>query len=139
MLLDEESEAEIELLAARLDRLIPADGARLAFDTGPAGGSIVGNRLGYMRLAVELLKATLHPLPQTESSPARVAPDLGGVLADPSRSPFAECELDEAIVSRPPAASGLGALGQIGAGVAVVAALVLLLIGASVVWRWLFG
>lgn len=138
MLLDEEREAELELLAARLDRLIPTGGARLLVE-GDSGSTLVGNRVGYLRLAIELLKAALRPVAQSDTAPARITPDLGGLLGDPSRSPFASCELDEAVVSRPPAVSGLGALGQIGAGVAVVAVMVLLLIGVSVVWRWVFG
>ena len=53
-------------------------------------------------------------------------------------APFELCELDESIISRPPVSSGLGAPGQLASAVLVVALLVLCLIGASVVWRWLF-
>jgi hypothetical protein len=35
--------------------------------------------------------------------------------------------------------SGLGAVGQLTAGVLVVVVLILLLVGAAVVWRWVFG
>lgn len=138
MLLDEEREAELDQLVARLDRLVPRDGARLSL-AGETGTAPLGNRLGYLRFAIELLRAALHPLPQSESAPARIAPDLGYLLADSSRAPFEACELDESIVSRVPAASGLGALGQIGGAVLAVAAILLAFIGSSVVWRWVFG
>jgi hypothetical protein len=78
---------------------------------------------------------TRWPAPR---SPTRIVADLDYLLTDGSRTPFELCEVDEAIGSRPPAASGLGALGQLGAAVLAVAALVLCFIGASVVWRWLF-
>lgn len=138
MLLDEEREAELQELVERLDRLVPHDGAHLTIPA-EAEGTVVGNRLGYLRFAIAFLAAALNPLPQTEDAPPRVAPDLGAILTPGSRTPFEACELDESIVSRAPAESGLGAFGQIGSGVGVVIVAVLALIGAAVVWRWLFG
>lgn len=139
MLLDEDREAELELLVARLDRLVPKDGARLAVPANGGGTAAVGNRLGYLRFGIEFLRAALRPRPQSEDEPPRITPDLGYVLTERSRLPFDSCELDEAIVSRPRVASGLGALGQIGGGVLTVIALILAFIGATVVWRWVFG
>jgi hypothetical protein len=139
MLLDEERETELELLVARLDRLVPRDGARLALPEGSAGAAAVGNRLGYLRFGIELLRAALRPLPQSEAEPARIAPDLGYFVAEGPRAAFEACEIDESIVSRDPAASRLGALGQMGSGVLAVIALLLALLGVSVVWRWIFG
>lgn len=139
MLLDEAREAELQELVERLDRLVPKDGAHLTIPTGAEGSASIGNRLGYLRFAIEFLTAALRPLPASEEAPPRIAPDLGYVLTDGSRTPFELCELDESMVSRPPLRSGLGVVGQLGGGIMVVFLLILLLIGASVVWRWIFG
>jgi hypothetical protein len=139
MLLGEEREAELQELADRLERLVPKDGARLTIPGEDGPHTAIGNRLGYLRFAVAFLAAALRPLPESEDAPPRITPDLGSILTEGSRPPFDLCELDESIVSREPARSGLGALGQLGGGVAAVFALILLLIGASVVWRWVFG
>jgi hypothetical protein len=138
MLLDEEREAELQELVERLDRLVPKDGARLAL-SGEADRALIGNRTGYLRFAIAFLQAALQPVPQSEDEPPRIAPELGPLLTAGSRAPFDSCELDESIVSRPPASSALGVLGQLGGGVAAVFAVILLLIGASVVWRWIWG
>jgi len=139
MLLDEAREAELLDVVARLDRLVPRDGAHLTVPADPEGSATIGNRLGYLRFAIEFMTAALRPLPESEVAPPRIAPDLGYVLTDGSRTPFELCELDESIVSRPPARTRLGVVGQLGGGVLVVVLLILLLIGASVVWRWIFG
>jgi hypothetical protein len=138
VLLDEEREAELAELVERIDRLVPRDGAHLTIPAEPEG-TVVGNRLGYLRFAIAFLAAALNPLPQTEDAPPHIVPDLEPILTAGSRPPFDAYELDESIVSRAPAESGLGAFGQMGSGVAVVIVAVLALIGAAVVWRWLFG
>ena len=139
MLLDEEREEELRELVERLDRLVPADGARLQIPSDVDGDTTIGNRLGYLRFAIAFLRAALQPLPESETLPPRIEPALDGVLAEGSHAPFVLCELDESIVSRPPARSGLGVLGQLGGGVVLVFAIILLLLGASVVWRWIWG
>lgn len=139
MELDEARESELHDLVERLDRLIPKDGAHLTIPGNADGTTTVGNRLGYLRFGVEFLDAALQPLASSDAAPARIVPDLDDLLTDGSRTPFELCEIDEAIVSRPPVSSGLGAPGQLLAGVLVVAALVLCFIGAAVVWRWFFG
>jgi hypothetical protein len=138
MKLDETRETEIRDLVERLDHLIPKDGAHLTIPGNPEGTTTVGNRLGYLRFGVEFLVAALDPLASSAAAPTRIVADLDYLLTEGSRAPFELCEIDEAIGSRPPVSSGLGALGQLGAAVLVVAALVLAFIGASVVWRWLF-
>jgi hypothetical protein len=138
MNLDEASEAELRELVERLERLVPSEGAHLAIPAGAEGTTSVGNRLGYLRFGIAFLAAALRPLAATDDAPSRIAPELDELLTEGSRTPFELCEIDEAIVSRPPVSSGLGALGQLSAGVLTVAALILCLIGASVVWRWLF-
>jgi hypothetical protein len=138
VLLDEEREAELRELVERIDRLVPRDGAHVTIPAG-ADGPVVGNRLGYLRFAIAFLAAALAPVPQTEDAPPRIVPDLAPILTVGSRPPFESCELDESIISRGPAESGLGAFGQLGSGVALVIGAILALIGAAVVWRWIFG
>ena len=137
--MDEAREAEVRELVERLDRLIPKQGAHLAIPGDPDGRTTVGSRLGYLRFGVEFLVASLRPLPASEAAPFRIEPELDYLLGEGAAAPFALCEVDEAIGSRPPVRSGLGALGQLVAGVLAVVALILLFIGGSVVFRWIFG
>jgi hypothetical protein len=139
MELDEGLEAELQELVERLDRLVPRDGAHLTIPADPDGRTTVGSRLGYLRLGVEFLASALRPLPAGEGAPARVEPRLDDLLTGDSAAPFQLCEVDESIVSRPPASSPLGAFGQLGAGILVVAVLLLAFIGGAVVFRWAFG
>lgn len=139
MLLDEEREAALRALVERLDRLVPAEGAHLTIGPGGTAGGTVANRLGYLRLGIEMMAAALHPLPEEGEAPPRIVPRLEGLLTPESTRPFELCEVDESIGSRPPVRSRLGPLGEIMAGVLVVAALLLLLVGAGVVWRWVAG
>jgi hypothetical protein len=139
MRLDDAAEAELEELVARLDRLVPREAAHVTIPADPDGSATVGNRSGYLRLGVELMSAALRPLPDSGALPPRIEPRLEGLLTEGSRSPFELCEIDESIASRPPVASRLGVLGQLGAGVVVVAAILLLFLGAALVWRWVFG
>lgn len=136
---DDETEAELLVLVDRLDRLVPKRGAHLTMPADAEGRTTAGNRAGYLRLGIELLRAALLPVPASDDGPARVVPELDGLLTEGSRAPFELCELDESIGSRPPAQSRFGAFGQMGAGVAVVLILVLAFIGAAMLWRWLFG
>lgn len=137
--LDEEREAELEALVDRLDRLVPKQGAHLTLPADAEGHASAGNRYGYLRFGVEMLKAALRPAPASDEAPARILPQLDEILTPGSKTPFGLCEIDESIASRPPVASELGPFGQLGAGVLVVGGLILLLIGAGVVWRWVFG
>jgi len=139
ILMDEAREAELQDLVERLDRLVPKEGAHLTIPSDPEGRTTVGSRLGYLRFGVEFLVASLRPLPASEAAPARIEPEMDYLLAEGSEAPFALCEVDEAIGSRPPVRSGLGALGQLVAGLLAVAALILLFVGAAVAVRWLFG
>lgn len=136
---EEASEAEIQELVERLERLIPRDGAHLTIPSGPDGSSTTGNRRGYLRFGLEFLAAALRPLPATEEAPARIVPDIEYLLSEDSRAPFELCEIDESIVSRPPVRTGLGPLGELLAGLLVVGALIVMLVGLSVVVRWIFG
>jgi len=139
MRLDDAAEAELEALVERLDRLVPKEGAHLTIPAAAGGESTVGDRRGYLRFGVEMLRAALRPLPADDEMPARIAPQLDGLLTPGSTSPFELCEIDESIASRPPVASGLGAIGQLVAAVVAVGVIILLFIGANLAWRWLFG
>ena len=139
MELDEETEAELQDLVDRLDRLVPEEGAHLTLPADAEGRTMAGNRAGYLRLGIELLRAALSPVPASDEAPARVVPQVEELLTEGSRPPFELCELDESIGSRPPAESRLGVFGQMGTGVGVVLILILAFIGTAVLWRWLFG
>jgi hypothetical protein len=139
MRLDDESEAELRQIVLRLEQLVPGDTAHLTIPADAEGKTSAGNRAGYLRFGLAFLRAALDPLPANDAEPARIAPELDGLLSRGSRGPFELCEIDESIVSRPPVSSGLGAPGQLASAVLVVALLLLCLIGASVVWRWFFG
>ena len=138
MHLDEQTEGELEKLIGRLDGLVPSDGAHLTITADSEGHTSVGNRLGYLRLGIELLLAALRPVPASEEKPAQVVPQLEGLLSEGSRRPFEICELDESIGARPPVESRLGFFGQMGVGVGVVGVLILALIGAAVLLRSIF-
>jgi hypothetical protein len=135
----DEREAEIRELVERLDRLIPRDGAHLTIPAEPEGRTTLGNRLGYLRFGVAFLAAALSPVPATETAPARIEPHIDDLLTKDSAAPFDLCEVDEAIVSRPPVRAGVGALGQLVAAAVVVALLIVAFMGSSVVVRWIFG
>lgn len=139
MELGEAREAEIRTLVERLDRLIPKDGAHLTIPGDPERRTTVGSRLGYLRFGIEFLAAALQPLPGSEAVPARIEPDVDYLLSPGSEAPFDLCEIDEAIGSRPPVRTRLGPFGQLLAAVLVVAALIAVFVGGSVVMRWLFG
>jgi len=138
MELDEAGEGELRELVARIDRMVPKEDAHVTIP-GEGDASTIGNRRGYLRLGIEFLAAALDPRPGSAEGPARIEPRLDYLLSEGSRAPFDTCEVDEAIVSRPPVSSGLGAAGQLLAGVLVVAVLLLAFMGAAVAFRWLFG
>jgi hypothetical protein len=138
MRLDEAREAELEELVARLDRLVPKQGAHLTIPANRDGYTTVGNRLGYLRFGVEMLRAALRPTPGSDDAAPRILPELEHLLTE-GDTPFDLCEIDESIASRPPVASKLGPLGQLAAGLLVVGGIILLFIGANVLWRWIFG
>lgn len=134
----EEPDAELRELVLRLDRLVPRQGAHLTIPADAHGSATAGSRLGYLRLGVELLTAALSPLPGSDPLPARIEPDLDYLLTQGSKAPFELCEIDEAIVARPPVRSRLGVVGQLSAVVIAVGALIALAVVALVGLRWLF-
>jgi hypothetical protein len=135
---EELPDAELRELVLRLDRLVPREGAHLTVSADPHGSTAVGSRLGYLRLGVELLTAGLDPLPASDRAPARIEPALDYLLTEGSKAPLGLCEIDEAIVARPPVRSPLGAVGQLAAVVIAVGALIAFAVVALVALRWLF-
>jgi hypothetical protein len=138
MELEEPLETQLRELVARLDTLVPRDGAHLTLSGEPRGRTSIGNRLGYLRLGVELLAAALSPLPPSDQTPTRIEPDIDYLLSDGSDALFALSEIDEAIGSRPPVESRLGLVGHLVAGVGLVAALLAVLFVVFLLLRWIF-
>jgi hypothetical protein len=138
MELEEPQETQLRDLVGRLDNLIPREGAHLTLSDEPRGRMSIGNRLGYLRLGVELLAAALAPLPPSDQVPTRIEPDIDYLLSDDSDVLFELSEIDEAIGSRPPVESRLGLIGHLVAGVGLVAALIAVLFVVFLVLRWIF-
>jgi hypothetical protein len=138
MELEEPTETQLRELVGRLDRLIPREGAHLALSGDQGGRTSIGNRLGYLRLGVELLAAALRPLPPSEDAPTRIAPDIDYLLSDSSGVLFELSEIDEAIGSRPPVESRLGLVGHLVAGVGSVTVLIVVLFTVFLLLRWIF-
>ena len=78
-------ERQLAALVAELDALVPRDGAVLRCVQGDAGEPYyAGNRLGYLRFGIELLKvADADPMPENST---RVLADLSYV-GDPDTAP----------------------------------------------------
>ena len=138
MELEEPRETQLRELVARLDSLIPREGAHLTLASDSGSRTSIGNRLGYLRLGVELLAAALNPLPPSDQAPTRIEPDIDYLLSDGSDVLFELCEIDEAIGSRPPVESRLGLVGHLVAGVGLVAALIAVLFLVFLLLRSIF-
>ncbi len=131
---------ELNGLIARLDVLVPKDGAKLRIPADAEGNKAQGTLGGYRRLGVELLRAAANPLPRTERGPAVLPLDIEYLLIGEETTPLDLCEVDEQVEERPvPKKRGLGPLEQLLAAGAVVVLVALVLIGASAVLGWLFG
>ena len=136
------NEAELAALVADLDALVPREGAVLRFghaDTGQP--SYHGNRLGYLRYGIELLKvadAAPHP-----GEAWCVRSDLS-YFGDPDVDPgqlaiFMRTELPEQLAPPPPPKRSELLLGTILfilfiGGLTLAGAL-----GLGEIWRWLFS
>jgi hypothetical protein len=134
------SDSELSELVERLDQLVPRDRAKLRILGDADGNATHGTLDGYRRLGVELLRATLSPVPQTESQPARLLLDIDYLLIGDEESPLGLCEIHEALEERPaPERNRLDPVAQLLAALVVVVLLVLILIGASAVLGWILG
>jgi len=134
------SDSELSELVERLDQLVPRDGAKLRIPSDADGKATLGTMNGYRRLGVELLRATVGPLPQAEPHPSRLALDIDYLLIGDEESPLGLCEVDEALEGRPaPKKNRLDPVAQLLAALVVVVLLVLVLIGASAVLGWILG
>ena len=136
MWMDEAAEAELRDLVGRLDRLVPREDAHLAVPPPGERGITVGNRRGYLRLGIEVLRAAANPAAGSDAAAPRIVPDVA-YLTGRRPTAFDACELDEAVASRPPVVSPLGALTQLALALVAVAALVLAFMGLSAFVNWI--
>lgn len=85
--LDAQSRAEIEFFVARLDALVPQEGAAIAFEQ--YGGDldeskIVANQRGFLRFGVEMLKSAILPTGEEGDLPV----DIRYLQMEPARIRF---------------------------------------------------
>lgn len=139
-------DARLRTLVARLDDLVPRAGAAIIEDHGLYGSqfdpAFTGNRLGYLRLGIELLKVA-------DASPARAHPDR--VFVDLtylgfSRLPLEAFERREDPTPRPESVARgapgiqdtpLRAVGVVVVGLLLVGLLVAVVHGLDEMLRWL--
>jgi hypothetical protein len=139
MPLDDDRDAEILESLEHLETLVPVAGAHLTLGEPGGARTIAGNRSGYMRLGLALIRASLAPIPATGDTPARIEPDLRGLLTSGSPAPFESYELDESIGSRPPVESPIHPVLQLLAGVVAVAVIIAAFVAVAFVVRWILG
>ncbi len=130
---------ELRELANHLDRLIPKEGAKLRLPSEPDGHTTAGTQRGYLRLAVELLRAGLQPLERGEKHDLPHLPlDIDYLLTPESGSPFDLCEVVEDWEQLPPRVQKLGPFGQLIAALLAVAVVGLMIVGAAAILSLVF-
>ena len=130
---------ELRELANRLDELVPKEGAKLRLPNDPDGNTTAGTQRGYLRLAVELLRAGLQPLERGDEHDIPHIPlDIDYLLTPDSESPFDLCEVVEDVERLPPRVQKLGPLGQLIAALLAVAVVGLIIVGAAAMLSWVF-
>src|SRR5687768_11252279 len=129
-------DAKIQQAIASLDDGIPREGARVKLDQyggGPDESQIVANKLGFLRLGVEFLKAAYAP---TEKETDSVKVEIEYLLTSDSSIGFDWVERREPDEEEPSPPNGFATV----VGLSLVGVLLLLvLLGLSVVVRSLFG
>ena len=139
MHLEEDREQELHELVQRLDVLVPRDGAHVMMPGESDPHASVGNRIGFLRLGIEVLRGALVPVAGPDGAVARVTPHIDYLVPPDARTALDLCELDESIGARPPVESRLGAVGQIVAGIAATALVIAGLVLLARIWQWLFA
>ena len=130
---------ELRELANQLDRLVPREGAKLRLPSDPDGNTTAGTQRGYLRLAIELLRAGLQPLERgNEHDIPHIPLDIDYLLTPDSKSPFDLCEVVEDVERLPPSVQKLHPVGQLIAAVLAVAVVGLIMVGAAAMLSWLF-
>jgi hypothetical protein len=130
---------ELRELANRLDGLVPKEGAKLRLPNDPDGNTTAGTQRGYLRLAVELLRAGLQPFERGDEHDIPHIPlDIDYLLTPDSKSPFDLCEVVEDVERLPPRLQKLGPLGQLIAALLAVAVVGLMIVGAAAMLSWMF-
>jgi hypothetical protein len=130
---------ELRELANQLDRLVPREGAKLRLPSDPDGSTTAGTQRGYLRLAIELLRAGLQPLERGDEHDVPHIPlDIDYLLTPDSTSPFDLCEVVDDVERLPPRVQKLHPLGQLIAALLAVAVVGLIIVGAAAILSWLF-
>ena len=125
-------------LVGQLDALVPKEGAKLLIPSDPDGNTTIGTERGYLRLGIELLRATLDRPPEFNHEIPRISLDLDYLLSPGSQSPFDLCEIDEEFQKWHPPTRPLGPFGQLVLAVVGVVILGLIVVGAFAIASWLF-
>lgn len=128
-------------LIDELDAHVPREGAIVRFEQyggGPDESKVVGNRSGYLRLGIELMKGGLAPISPGKTGD-RIEVEIEYLVDAESNISFDWFERTEHIAHQP--ARNLSPLTQKILGLTVVAVLIALLvcagIGAWTIFGWL--
>jgi hypothetical protein len=128
--------AQIEPVIAALDAMVPKEDARLVirqYGGGPDECSVVGNERGYLRLAIELLKAAYAPTGFHSRDGVEVNVDY--VLGDDSEVQFDWFERREPDARTFNGPAGVGEFVGMLIGLGLVA---VFFIGGATVCRWAY-
>jgi hypothetical protein len=134
-----EADRELRDLVDQLDRLIPTEGAKLMIPSDPDGNTTLGTERGYLRLGIEILRATLARQPADDRGVSRIPLDISSLLTQESDTPFDLCEVDDQVERWHPRFNTAGRVAQAAGILAVLVVLTLILIGGTTVLRWVFG
>lgn len=130
---------ELRELVDQLDRLVPKEGAKLRIPSDPDGNATAGTQRGYLRLAIELLRAGLHPLERGhEQDIPHIPLDIDYLLTPDSKAPFDVCEVVDDVERLPPRVQKLGPFGQLIAALLGVVVVGLIIVGAAAMLSWMF-
>ena len=130
---------ELRELANELDRLVPKEGAKLRLPSQPDEHTTAGTQRGYLRLAVELLRAGLQPPERGEKDDIPHLPlDIDYLLTPESGTPFDLCEVVEDWERLPPRVRKLGPFAQLIAALLAVVVVGLIIVGAAALLSWMF-
>jgi hypothetical protein len=123
-----------------LDAMVSREGAFLRLDLDSEGGALYGNRAGYLRFAIELLRAAIGP-PETGGTHPCLAVDTVYLLTADSDYLDYTPYLVEIAPQRPPDASELK--GSPWVGVAILGAIVFVFalagIGIAAILNWMWS
>jgi hypothetical protein len=136
------NEEGVRRLVEDLDRAVPRDGAKVRlkqYGGGPDESKIVANRLGYLRLGLELMKGAFAQ-PKKADDPSLVDVDIRYLLTRDSMMDLDWFERREDIPQgeKSPRLKG-GRFARLTVFVLLLLCVVLLFIGCVTVLTWIFG